>query len=214
MTIPSAPPESPRLRRFQFDLPAGFVELPVDPEDLDPESFGALRAEIAGIFGFETDASSTEAAALGMATLGLLMAGVDYAAVGFYQSPDEPGRPIMVVLTATGLPSEHDRPETAIDGLVEIHEAQGLGTVGRLTLPTGPAVVVVSEQESVLHIGDAATPVLQRQVAAWVPDRAGSTIAVLTASTNSWRDWEHVCALGLDVFESLEWFPAEEASAR
>lgn len=46
------------------------------------------------------------------------------------------------------------------------------------------------------------------------PDPADSTIAVLTASTNSWRDWEHACGLGLDVFGSLEWFPAEEASTR
>lgn len=150
MTTPTV---SPRLRRFQFDLPTGFVELPVDLEDFDPERFGALRGELAGILGFDADNPNTEPAALGMATLGLMMAGVDYAAVGLYQSPDEPGRPIMIALTATGLPSDHDRQETAIAGLVEIHEAQGQGTVGRLTLPTGPAVVVVSEQQSVLHIG-------------------------------------------------------------
>lgn len=214
MTIPSAPTTSPPLRRFQFDLPTGFVELPVDQEDLDPESFGALRGELAGMFGSDTDDPGIEAAALGMATLGLTMSGVDYAAVGLYRSPDEPGRPIMVVLTATGLPSDHDRQEIALDGLVEIHEAQGRGTVGRLTLPTGPAVVVVSEQESVLHIGEAAAPVLQRQVAAWVPDRTGSTIAVVSVSTNSWRDWEHVCALALDIFESLEWFSLDKAGTR
>lgn len=214
MTVSSAPAVPPCLRRFQFGLPTGFVELPVDPEDLSPESFGTLRREVAGAFGFDADDPSTEAAALGMATLGLMMAGVDYAAVGIYRSPDEPGRPIMIVLTGTGLPSDHDRPETAIEGLLEIHEAQGQGTVGRLTLPTGPAVVVVSEQESVLHIGEATAPVLQRQVAAWLPDPAGSTIAVVSASTNSWPDWEHVCALALDVFESLEWFSLDKAGTR
>lgn len=205
---------SPRVRGFQFGLPTGFVELPVDQEDLSPESFSALRGELADLFGFDAHGQSSEAAALGMATLGLMIDGVDYAAVGIYRSPDEADRPIMIVLTATGVPSDHGRQETAIAGLLDIHEAQGRGTVGRLTLPAGPAVAVVTEQQSILHIREASAPLLQRQVAAWLPDPAGSTIAVVSASTNSWRDWEHVCALALDVFDSLEWSPLDKAGTR
>ena len=59
-------------------------------------------------------------------------------------------------------------------------------------------------------------PVLQRQLLAWIPDPAGSAVAVVGVASNSWPDWAHVCDLALDVFESVSWdSPAtrEESSA-
>lgn len=151
-----------RVRGFRFDLPAGCVELPIDDEDIDPQNFGALSAAVAGVLGLDSGDGNAAAAALRLATFGCMVGdgGVDYAAVGVYRSPDDAGRPIMVVLTSVGLLSDHHRKEIAIASLLDLHEAEGHGSVGRLALPAGPAVVVVREQESLLHVGDTSAPVL------------------------------------------------------
>lgn len=207
MTTPSVP----GTRGFGFDLPSGFVELPVTEAELSPESFASLRAQVAVAFGLAPEADEAQAAALGYATFGSMAGeeGADYAAVGVYRSPDQADRPIMVLVASVGMVSDHDHQDIAIAGLLEVHEAEGRGSVGTLALPAGPAVAVVTEEQNVLSIGEASAPVLQRQVAAWVPDPHGSTIAVVAVSTSSWRDWEHVCAFALDVFESLEWEPLD-----
>jgi hypothetical protein len=44
----------------------------------------------------------------------------------------------------------------------------------------------------------------------WIPDRDGTTLAVLSASTNNWRDWRRVCELALGVFETVEWQPLDQ----
>jgi hypothetical protein len=51
-------------------------------------------------------------------------------------------------------------------------------------------------------------PLLQRQVLAWIPDPAGSAVAVIGVASNCWQDWAHICDLALDVFESVLWDPA------
>lgn len=80
-------------------------------------------------------------------------------------------------------------------------------TVEQIKLPVGPAIATVTEEENALVMGDEPIQVLTRQLSAWVPDREGTTIAVVSVMTNSFRDWEHVCTLALDIFDSLGWEP-------
>lgn len=209
MTVPLPSEGAHPLRGFRFDLPSGFIEVPVHDDELSPDSFGELSAKVAGWFALPTDDGNATAMALGLATFGAMAGqdGADYAAVGLYRSPDDPQRPIMVLVTSIGMPSDHDRPATAIAGLLEIHDAAARGMVGTLKLPVGPAVAIVTEEETALRIGEEVTPMLRRQVAAWVPDPDGTTLAVLAVSTTSWQDWEHVCTLAVGIFESLEWDP-------
>jgi hypothetical protein len=56
-------------------------------------------------------------------------------------------------------------------------------------------------------MADEPIPVLTRQLSAWVPDRDGTTIGVISVMTNSFQDWERVCVLALDIFDSFGWEP-------
>lgn len=192
---------------FVFGLPSGFVELPVRKDDLRDENLDHLVTSVAGVFGLEANDDNAVQAALGLAALGSAVGdrGVDYAAVGFYRSPDDPNRPIMVVVTSIGMDSDHADLQTAIDALVEIHQEKNHDSVERISLPAGPAVAVVDEDPQYLQLGDDSVPLLQRRVTAWIPDRQGTTIAVISVCTNSWQDWEHVCRLALEIFRSLAW---------
>jgi hypothetical protein len=193
--------------RFVFDLPSGFVELPIREDDLREENLDHLVTSVAGVFGLEPAGDDAIQAALGLAAVGAAVGdrGVDYAAAGFYRSPDDADRPIMILVTSIGMDSEHADQQTAIDALIEIHQSGDHNSVERISLPTGPAVAVVDEDPQYLQVGDDSIPLLQRRVTAWIPDRQGTTIAAISAATNSWPDWEHVCQLALEIFRSLAW---------
>jgi hypothetical protein len=203
--------QSASIRNFTFSLPPGFVAVPLDEEELTPDRLARLGADVAVLFGLPAEDPNAMSVGLHLAAFGSMAGsdGVDFAAVGLFRSPDAPDQPIMVLITAVGVPASHDSPDTAITGMLRIHE-QGRGTASRLTLPVGPAVALVTEQPQELKLGEESIPVLQRQVSVWIPDRDGTTLAVLSASTNNWRDWRRVCELALGVFETVEWQPLDQ----
>lgn len=197
------------LRGFALGPPEGFVELPLDADELREEDFERLVDRMTTMFGI-TDRNAAHDAALSFAALGegTGRSGADYTAVALYASPDEPQRPIMVWLTGIVMPSDHQRVTDGIEGLLEVHRSQARGDVVELTLPIGPAVgVLVEEQDRALAVGDEAFPIINRTITAWVPDQDGTAVGVVSISTNSWRDWQHVCTLALDVFDTFEWQP-------
>ncbi|SDP94885.1 hypothetical protein SAMN04487905_11695 [Actinopolyspora xinjiangensis] len=116
-------------------------------------------------------------------------------------------RPIMVTLTGIAMPSDHHRKSEAVADLLELHRASADSTFEEIRLPVGPAVVTVTEEENALVVDEEPIHVLTRQLTAWVPDPDGTTIAVVSVMTNSFQDWEHVCTLALDIFDSFGWEP-------
>lgn len=208
----TTPHEAPLARRgFRLGLPEGFMPLPLDEVDLDVESeeFESLVSFVAERFGLSETDDSSFAAAASFAQLGSVIgdAGVDYSAIAFYKSPDDPMRPIMVTLTGIAMPSDHHRKSEAVADLIELHGASNYSTVEEIRLAVGPAVATVSEEENALVMGEEPVHVLTRQLSVWVPDPDGTTIAVVSVMTNSFQDWEHVCTLALDIFDSFGWEP-------
>lgn len=199
-------------RGFHIGLPEGFVELPTERADPDADStaFHRLAAYASERFGVPPDGEATFAAAASFAQLGSLIGdtgGVDYSALAFYKSPDDPLRPIMVALAGITMPSQHRNVSEAVTGLIELHGASSADAVERLQLPAGPAVATVTEEQNALVIGDEPIHILTRQLSAWVPDREGTTIGVVSVITNSFQDWERVCTLGLEIFDTFGWEP-------
>lgn len=195
-------------RGFTVGLPEGFIELPVDVDAADD----ALVAHVAALFGLDPASEYAAATAAAYSAIGLTAGqAMDYAAVALYRSPDDPMRPIMVTLTCATMPSDHHNVQSAIEGLMEVHEAQDRGIAARHRLPIGPAVTLVTEDEQALEYDGEAVPVLNRQVSLWVPDPDGTTVGVVAVQTNSWQDWEHVCVVAVDIFDSFEWQPLDES---
>ncbi|WP_141921351.1 hypothetical protein [Halopolyspora algeriensis] len=204
--------EAPVAQRgFRLGLPDGFIPLPLDDVDLDVESdeFESLVSFVAERFGLSATDESSIAAAASFAQLGSVIgdSGVDYSAIAFYKSPDDPMRPIMVTLTGIAMPSDHHRKSEAVANLLELHGSSSDSTVEEIRLPVGPAAATVTEEQNALVMGDEPIPVLTRQLSAWIPDPDGTTIAVVSVMTNSFQDWEHVCTLALDIFDSFGWEP-------
>ncbi|TCO52811.1 hypothetical protein [Actinocrispum wychmicini] len=200
-------------RGFTLALPEGFIELPVDEEDFDiPEVRSTLVAKMAALFGLDPDSEYAAATAAAYSAIGLTAGqGMDYAAVALYRSPDDPTRPIMITLTCTTMPSEHHTVPAAVEGLLEVHESQAKGVPARHRLPIGPAVTLVTEDPQALEYEGESVPILSRQVSLWVPDPDGTTVGVVAVQTNSWQDWEHVCVVAVDIFDSFEWQPLDES---
>lgn len=196
-------------RGFRVGLPDGFIELPLDEVDVESTELETLVSAVRQRFGMSADDVVAETAT-SFAAMGELIgrSGVDYAAVAFYGSPDDPLRSIMMTLTGTALPSDHT---SEIQAVTELHNLHGSSskyeTVEGLRLPAGPAVATVAEERSAVEFGGSSSDVITRQLSAWIPDREGTTVGVISASTNSFQDWEHVCVLALDIFETFEWEP-------
>jgi hypothetical protein len=199
-------------RGFNLAIPEGFIELPVDEDDFDiPEVGEALVARVAALFSLDPESEYAAATAAAFSAIGLTAGeALDYAAVALYRSPDDPMRPIMITLTGTTMPSEHHNVQAAIEGLMEIHESEARGVPAHYRLPIGPAVAVVTEDHQAMEFDGEAVPIVTRQASLWVPDPDGTTVGMLAVQTNSWQDWEHVCVVALDIFDSFEWQPLDE----
>jgi hypothetical protein len=173
------------------------------------DSAQALAAELAGRFGLPADDVSAVVVADLFAVFGAMAgeSGIEFAAVGLFRSPDAPERPASVFLTGTRMRSDHGSPDVAIAGLRDILAGQGADTVEALTLPAGPAVVVVDESMQELPTGEATDPavILTRRATAWIPDPDGTTVGIVSVISPSWQDWAHTCDLALDVFDSFSW---------
>lgn len=199
--------ESVEMRGFRLGLPEGFVELPID--DFDDQPAERIPESIAALFGLSVHDEDVASAAHAFNGLGAMFgdAGVDYSAIAFYKSPDDPSRPIMVTVCGVTMPSDHRSKSEAVKNVLEAHKYKDHQDLAEVRLPVGPAAVVVTEEQNVLVVDEVPTRVLTRQLAAWVPDPEGTTIGVVSVMTNSFQDWEHVCGLGLDIFDSFGWEP-------
>ncbi|MGH4015367.1 MAG: hypothetical protein ACRDSL_15870 [Pseudonocardiaceae bacterium] len=187
---------------FTLELPAGFVALPAV----------AATAEVARaveeLFALPPGDTSAAKVAESLSALGLLAAegGAEYTSIGFFRSPDDPQRPVCVLLTASRMVSDHDEPSTVIAGLRQVYASDPDTETCVLRLAAGPALAAVREQPAMIEVDGAdPLPLLQRQILAWIPDPTGSAVAVIGVASNAWRDWPHVCDLALDIVDSLSW---------
>lgn len=195
---------------FTIELPEGFVELPATV------ATDTVQRELAELFRLPAGDTSAAKVAESLSALGLIAAGsgAEHTSIGFFRSPDDPQRPVGVVLTASRMASNHDDPTTVIAGLREVYAADPDTATEMLRLPAGQALASIREEPGILEIdGVDPLPLLQRQVLAWIPDPTGSVVAVIGVASNCWRDWPHVCDLALDVFESVAWLDAAQDHA-
>ncbi|MGH3805353.1 MAG: hypothetical protein ACRDRU_01640 [Pseudonocardiaceae bacterium] len=190
------------MNEFTIELPEGFVALPA----------AAVTAELGRaleeLFHLPPGDVSAAKVAESLSALGLIAAtgGAEYTSIGFFRSPDDPQRPVSVLLTAARMASDHGDPAIVIAGLRAVCAQDPDTDVQVLQLQAGPALAIVREEPAMIEVGGAdPVPLLQRQVLAWIPDPAGSTVAVIGVASNSWQDWSHVCDLALDIFESVSW---------
>jgi len=189
---------------FTIELPEGFIELPAAPATAE------VQRELEELFNLPVGDASSAEVAKSLSALGALAAdgGAQYSSIGLFRSPDDPRRPVSVVLTASRMTSNHDAASTVITGLRQAYAADPGTATEVLRLPAGQAMVTIREEPMILRVdGVAPVALLQRQVVAWIPDRAGSAVAVVGVASNCWRDWPHVCDLALDMFESVSWTP-------
>jgi len=189
---------------FSIELPEGFIELPAAPV------IAEVQRELEELFDLPAGDTSAAEVAKSLSALGTLAAGggAQYSSIGLFRSPDDPQRPVSVVFTASQMTSDHDDASMVIIGLREVYAADPDTATEVLQLPAGQALATIREQPLMLQVdGVAPVALLQRQVVAWIPDRAGSTVAVVGVASNCWQDWPHVCDLALDVFESVSWTP-------
>lgn len=192
---------------FTIELPEGFIELPA------ATASASVQRELEELFRLPAGDTSAAKAAESLSALGLIAAdsGAEHTSIGFFCSPEDPQRPVSVVLTASRMASDHDDPMTVIAGLREVYAADTDTDTEVLRLPAGQALATIREQPATLEIeGVDPLPLLQRQVLAWIPDPTGSVVAVIGVASNSWQDWPHVCDLALDVFESVSWLGAAQ----
>jgi hypothetical protein len=198
------------MRSFSVDLPDGMLPIPVTTS---AGSAAALTEALVSRFRLPADDLSAAVVADLFTVFGAMVgeSGVEFAAMGLFRSPDDPERPASVVMTGTRIASDHQSPEVAIKGLRDLHDGQGADTVETITLPAGPAVVVVDESTQELPADTdagpdaASTVVLTRRATAWIPDPGGTTVAVVSVVSPSWQDWAHTCDLALDVFDTVSW---------
>lgn len=187
---------------FTLELPDGFIALPATPATAE------VRRELEDLFNLRAGDTSAARVAESLAALGAIAAGsgAQYSSIGLFRSPDDPQRPVSVVLTASRMTSDHAEASAVITGLRQAYAADPDTATEVLRLPAGQAVVTIREEPVMLQIdGIAPVPLLQRQVVAWIPDRAGSAVAVVGVASSCWPDWPHICDLALDVFESVSW---------
>ena len=190
---------------YTVELPENFIELPA------AAATAQIQHELEERFGLPVGDTSAAKVAESLTVLGLIAAdsGAQHTSIGFFRSPDDPQRPVSVVLTAARMDSDHDDPSAVIAGLREVYAADPATGTEILQLPRGPALATIREEPAMIEIdGVGPLPLLQRQVLAWIPDPAGSAVAVIGVASNCWQDWAHICDLALDVFESVFWDPA------
>jgi hypothetical protein len=187
---------------FTIELPDGFVALPASATTTE------IGRALEELFHLSPGDISAAKVAESLSALGLITAagGAEYTSIGFFRSPDDPQRPVSVLLTAARMASDHDDPTTVIAGLREVYAQDPDTDAQSLQLRAGPALTAVREEPAMIEVeGTDPLPLLQRHVLAWIPDPAGSAVAVIGVASNSWHDWPHVCDLALDIFESVCW---------
>ncbi|MEV6620219.1 hypothetical protein AB0M83_17155 [Amycolatopsis sp. NPDC051106] len=189
---------------FSLVLPTGFITLPA--AELDEPGFRALAAEVAARFGLagELDQGLAETTVMLATTAAAARAGGSgYTTAGFFRSPDDPDRPIMVLVSCFFLEAGHPSTAVAITGLRQVHEATATGPVDVVELPAGPAVLVQSVTHSGVPAGAGTVRITQHGITAWIPGPAG--VLGLAVTSNNTEDWAHVAGLARGIFDTFAW---------
>jgi hypothetical protein len=199
-------------RGFALFLPDGFIELPAG--DLDEAGFGSLAAAVSAEFGADPaagiDQGTAETAVMLAATAAMADAGGStYTAAGFFRSPDDPDRPIMVLVTCMYVDSDHATIDTAIAALHQAQRATATGPVEIADLQAGPAVITQSATPDCLDLGDDGTmEIVSHAITAWIP--GPGAILGIAVTSNTAEDWDHVGDLARGIFDTVEWDTQEE----
>ncbi|RSM82833.1 hypothetical protein DMH04_24825 [Kibdelosporangium aridum] len=202
----------PQLREFNLVLPDQFVQIPRG--ELTEQGLRALAGEIAGVFQVPELDTGAVAAAITLASVGAGVAagGASHVSAGVFKSTDGQ-RPILVLLSAYVMPSDHASVQAAISGLLEIHESQQSGLVRTVHLDSGPAVTVESREDSEIKIGEPEETygISQHALTAWLPDEDGTTLVALSVMSTNTEDWADVKDLAEGIFDGFFWQPRGSA---
>lgn len=126
-----------------------------------------------------------------------------------FRSPDDPRRPIMVLVNVYYVESGQSSVNAAIAGLEEVHRQAG-GSPEIADLPAGRAVITTSRKPSSITVNEEAVEIVQHSIVAWIPNSNGKGMAGVAISSNNSEDWSHVEDLARGLFETFEWEdPAE-----
>jgi hypothetical protein len=124
---------------FTIKLPEGFVALPASAATAE------IGRALKELFHLPPGDISAAKVAESLSALGLIAAagGAEYTAIGFFRSPDNPQRPVSVLLTAARMRSDHDDPTIMIAGLREVYAQDPDTDAQALQLRAGSAVAVI-----------------------------------------------------------------------
>lgn len=188
---------------YTVTIPTGFVPLPrAEPSN---ESLDECSAQLADALLVDNDRNCR--VATGALTRVANIAeelGVERSAIGFFISPNT-GLPVMLMLTMTGFRTDPSDIDLAIAGIIESVRSQAFTSPREIQIPAGPAVLTVEEKPSWLSDGSTETPLLQRSLTLWTPSPTTDSVGVVSIATNSWPDWDLVCDMSLDIFNTLDW---------
>lgn len=196
-----------RMRGFNLVLPEQCVEIPLG--ELTEDGLRSLAGEIAAVFQVpETDLGAV-ASAITLASLGAGAAagGASHVSAGIFRSADGE-RPILVLVSAYVMPSDHASVQAAISGLLEIHESQQSGLVRTVQLDSGPAVTVESTEDTEIKIGDPEAEtyeITQHSLTAWIPDPDSTTLVALSVMSTNTEDWTDIRDLAGGIFDGFFW---------
>jgi hypothetical protein len=133
---------------YTLEVPEGFIPLP--PSGTTAESEQAL----AELFGLEPGDISADMVTRSVSALGLVATagGTEHSSIGLFRSPDDPQRPVSVVLTAGQIASDHDDPGAVMTGLREVCASDPNTNSHILQLPVGSALAAVREEPAMIEI--------------------------------------------------------------
>jgi hypothetical protein len=128
------------MTAFTVELPEGFIELPA------ATATASVQHELEELFRLPAGDTSAAQVAESLSALGLIAAetGAEHTSIGFFRSPDDPQRPVSVVLTASRMASDQDDPTTVIAGLREVYAADADTDTEVLQLPAGQALATIA----------------------------------------------------------------------
>ena len=199
---------------MNFNVPAGYLALPVGMTLQDAQEMVLRHASVAG----HEDASNEQAVAQAVANLhnlsqGLRFAGTVYA--GFYLHEHE-GQLSLGSLTVAAQPVSYGATGIAVAGMVSAFGQRGRGSqvMGKpFDLPCGKAAVFTGEFPYVIPGSDLSqgqdVSIILQQLQAFIPiprEAVGGQdgMTVVTVLTPSRAHWELYARHAVEVLRSLE----------
>lgn len=197
-------------RGFAVEIPGGFIGLPTrEPTHQD---LSDVARGLEDTFQTEHGDQSASEMAYWFSLIGQLAGagGMEFAAIGFFHSPDDLARPVYMLVSGKRVLAQFARPEEGLVYLQEYFDQQGVSRTEKVQLSVGEALVVITEQPAEFPVnGNETSTVLQYDMTAWIPDPGCTTIGVVSVSTSSWKDWNYVYEFALGLFDSAVWEPVD-----